>query len=280
MDSNQEQGTGDPVSEFSWVLPVVGGGGSKLSEPDETEAALNWIKSKMTHGLYIDGLRFDNEPIGFKDVKGRFLQTFHANHKEASGKSDGCVASEKNIALCDNTGELLYNYGMALVEVKTDRYPLKKTQMILQLAAMSLQSIYKQSVVLLGTDGNLRWYLLHFEETNMIQVQQYAHRRKCLDDFEDLLVSIKSRLETLEAVNPKRQKSAHAGEQDLSGFQEATATRTGLLPPTGSDQAAVDVALNNEAFLHGLANFLAESGERSTIPKWALARSNVPSYYM
>eukprot|EP00978_Attheya_sp_CCMP212_P049391 scaffold659455_cov126-Attheya_sp.AAC.1 len=91
MDSNQEQGTGDPVGEFSWVLPVVGGGEAKLSEPDGTEAALNWIKSKMTDGLCVDGLQFDNEPIGFKDVKGRFLQTLHANHKEASGKSDGCV---------------------------------------------------------------------------------------------------------------------------------------------------------------------------------------------
>eukprot|EP00978_Attheya_sp_CCMP212_P001006 scaffold2077_cov79-Attheya_sp.AAC.1 len=82
----------------------------------------------------------------------------------------------------------------------------------------------------------------------MIQLQQYVHGRKCLDDFEALLVSIKSRYETLEAVNPKRHKSEHAGEQDLSGFQEATAT--GLVPPTGSGQAVVDEALNNEAFLH------------------------------
>jgi hypothetical protein len=156
--------------------------------------------------------------------------------------------------------------------------------MILQLTAMSLQSIYKQSVVLLGTDGNLSWYLVHFEKRNMIQVQQYKYGRKCLDDFEALLVSIKSRYETLKAMNPKRLKSEHAGEQDLSGFQEATAITAGLVPPTGSDQAVVDEALNNEAFLHGFANFLAKSpmgdGERPTIPKWALAKNRVPSYYM
>jgi hypothetical protein len=171
---------------------------------------------------------------------------------------------------------------MALVEVKTDRHPLKKTQMILQLAAMSLQSIYNQSVVLLGTDCNSKWYVAHFEGKNMIQVQQYLHGRKCLDDFEGLLVSIHSRYKTLEAVNLKRQKSEHAGEQDLSGFQEATVT--GLAPPTGSGQAVVDEALNNEAFLHRLANSLAESpmgnGERPTIPEWALAKNRVPFYYM
>ena len=117
----------------------------------------------------------------------------------------------------------------------------------------------------------------------MIQVQQYVHGRKCLDDFEDLLVSTKSRYDVLQAVKTKRQKSVHAGEQDLTGFQDERSATTGLVPPAASGQRTTDEALNNEAFLHGLANFLAESpmgnGERPTIPEWALARRNVPSYY-
>eukprot|EP00522_Entomoneis_paludosa_P006546 CAMPEP_0172455972 /NCGR_PEP_ID=MMETSP1065-20121228/13450_1 /TAXON_ID=265537 /ORGANISM="Amphiprora paludosa, Strain CCMP125" /LENGTH=384 /DNA_ID=CAMNT_0013208543 /DNA_START=52 /DNA_END=1203 /DNA_ORIENTATION=+ len=261
VDSEDEPGKGDPVGRFSWALSIAGGGGeATLSEPDRTEAALNWIQSWMTIGLTVDGLSVKKETIGFKDVKGQLLHPLHANHREASGKSDGCVASEKNIQLCDRTGESLYNYSMALIEVQTDHSQLKKTQMLLQLAALSLQSIYKQSVVLLGTDCHTKWYLLHFEEPNRIQVQQYVHGRKCLDDFEALLVSTKFRYDERQAVNTKRQKSVHAGEQDLTGFQDELSSTTGLVPPAASPgQRTTDKALNNEAFLHRMANFLAES---------------------
>jgi hypothetical protein len=238
----------------------------------------------MTSGLAVDGLKLKKDPIGFKDVKGKLLHPLHANHKEASGKSDGCVASEKNIQLCERTGESLYTYGMALIEVKKNRSQLKTTQMVLQLAAISLQSIYKQSAVLLGTDCNTRWYLLHFERPNIIKIQQYAHGRKCLNDFEHLLVTIKSRYDELHAVKTKPQKSAYVDEQDLTGFQGEASPTTGCVPPTGSSQKSIDEAVNNEAFLHRFASFLAESplgdGERPTIPEWALAKRNVPSYYM
>ena len=75
-------------------------------------------------------------------MKGKKLAPIKADRKEANGKSDGCVAEDSKLALCERTQELFYTYGMTLVEMKTNRRPMNKAQMLLQLAAFSRQSTW------------------------------------------------------------------------------------------------------------------------------------------
>jgi hypothetical protein len=103
---------------------------------------------------------------------------------------------------------------------------------------------------------------------------------------------IKSRQAELEKARPKRARldavqeqefGESLQEQDLEGFPQAGGAS---LPEEGgqSSQEEVNKALNNEAFLHRLANALAESaiseGIRPTVPEWSRAKNKVPSYYM
>jgi len=134
----------------------------------------------------------------------------------------------------------------------------------------------------MGTDGNSKWYLLHFNAENYITLTQYADGRQCLNDFETLLKSTSARAATLNSSKrPKLTTVAEEElEQDLSGFPK---TEVASLSGKDGGQDAVDKAMENEAFLHRLANVLAESplsnGVRPTIPDWALAKNKVPTYY-
>jgi hypothetical protein len=284
-----DEGVGEPTDNFSWEQDLLNckGGTANISEPDGTPSALEWLFSKLSRGLVVDG-----KAIGVKDVKGKLLTPIKAVGMQANGKSDGCVADELSLTLCEESGESFYSYGMALVEMQTNINLLNKAQMLLQLAAFSRESTWGQSTVLLGTDGNKKWYLLYFEKFNSICLTQYKDGRKCLERFEYFLMCIKSRQAELEKARPKRARldavqeqefGESLQEQDLEGFPQAGGAS---LPEEGgqSSQEEVNKALNNEAFLHRLANALAESaiseGIRPTVPEWSRAKNKVPSYYM
>ena len=280
---NKNVGVGSAVGSFEWDQPLLKGGKAKISENDGTPAALEWLFGKLEQGLAVDG-----KVLGIRDVKGEKLAPIKADRKEANGKSDGCVAEESKLALCERTQESFYTYGMALVEMKTTRRPMNKAQMLLQLAAFSRQSTWGQSTVLLGTDGNTKWYLVQFEAFNSMSLTQYSDGRQCLNEFESLLKSFETRSAKLQSS--KRAKLAPLSEEQSAIEQ----TLTGISPPgyaslpgtdgAGGSQEAVDKAIENEALLHRLANALAESplsdGVRPSLPEWCLAKNVVPSYYM
>ena len=141
--------------------------------------------------------------------------------------------------------------------------------------------------MLLGTDGNEKWYLLHFEAFNGMSLTQYIDGRQCLNEFESLLKSLKTRGAKLRDI--KRANLAPVSEDKLEVEQNLTGVSspgyTSLLADGAREgQEAVDKAIENEAVLHHLANALAKSplsdGVRPSIPEWSLAKNVVPSYYM
>ena len=180
--ANMNVGVGSVVGNFEWEQALLTGGTGKLSENDGTPLALKWLFGKLDQALAVDGKK-----LGIRDVKGKKLAPIKADRKVANGKSDGCVTEESMLVLCERSQESFYTYGMALVEMKTDRTPMNKAQMLLQLAAFSRESVWGQSTILLGTDGNKKWYLVQFEALNSMLITQYYDGRECLNEFESLL---------------------------------------------------------------------------------------------
>lgn len=117
--------------------------------------------------------------------------------------------------------------------------------------------------MLLGTDGNEKWYLIHFEALNSMSLTQYNDGRQCLNEFESLLKSLETRRANLRGS--KRVKVALVSEEHLEVEQNLHGTSApGYASLSGADgaggsQEAADEAIENEALLHRLANALAES---------------------
>mmetsp|Transcript_8054 Transcript_8054/g.16999 ORF Transcript_8054/g.16999 Transcript_8054/m.16999 type:complete len:387 (+) Transcript_8054:495-1655(+) len=277
---NEDTGVGSPVENYQWEEDLLNGGKAKISEPDGTKKALKWLFGKFKQDC----------GLGIRDVKGTTLPIVKGGGVLVKGRSDGCIAKESMLKTCEDTGVSLFTYGMALVELKTDRNVMNFAQMVLQLVALSLASTWKRAVVLLGTDGNRKWFLVHFTAFTKMAVSQYTNGRQCLNDFESLLTSMDSRKAELEAEVTQHAKRAKLAPVLEGGHLEAEQDLGGFFPPlrdtdgAGESQEAVDRAIENEAFLHRLANALAESplsdGVRPSVPEWALARNVVPSYYM
>ena len=114
---------------------------------------------------------------------------------------------------------------------------------------------------------------------------QYRDGRQCLNVLESLLKSTEARAAKLQST--KRAKLASVPEeplqQDLSGVSHPDISSLPGTDGVDGGQEAVDKAMENEAFLHRLANALAQSplsdGVRPSLPEWSLARNTVPSYY-
>lgn len=76
---------------------------------------------------------------------------------------------------------------MGLVELETDKYPLKVGQNLLELLSLSTASTFKKAVVLLATDCNKKWELFFFSDGRTITSKVYDHGSKTWDDFFQLL---------------------------------------------------------------------------------------------
>mmetsp|Transcript_9811 Transcript_9811/g.14436 ORF Transcript_9811/g.14436 Transcript_9811/m.14436 type:complete len:152 (-) Transcript_9811:307-762(-) len=127
--------TDSAVGVFAWEQDLKKGGKAKTSEHDVTPEALAWLFGKLERGIAVDG-----QELGIRDVKGKSLTPVKVNRMVAKGKSDGCIAQESVLELCDRSGESYYSYGIALVEMKTNRRLLNKAQMLLQLTAFSKEA--------------------------------------------------------------------------------------------------------------------------------------------
>ena len=113
-----------------------------------------------------------------KEVTGAKLPRVCGNHKSATGKSDVLIGAANHI----HKGST-FDFAMGLVELKTNRYPLKVGQNLLQLLSLSTVSAFKKAVVLLATDCNTRWELFYFSDVHTIKSTVYDHGSKAWDDF-------------------------------------------------------------------------------------------------
>ena len=157
--------------------------------------------------------------------------------------------------------------------MKTDEYPIKVGQIILELTAFSMVSRFGRGVVLLASDCNTKWRLVAwFQDYNTICRRNYVSGRKCWLDFKEMLLTAEHRGRMMEPLQKKRPATLNEDQgmttdddQNVEGFE-------------GSDKK--QKAVENEALLHQLANYLDDLyGERPVVPDWAKAKSVVPDYY-
>jgi hypothetical protein len=139
-DRNSSVGDGSAVGNFKWTAPLPDGGEVTITEENGTPKLLEWLFGKLEEGLAVDG-----QVLGIRDVKGKNLAAIKANGKEATGKSDGCIATEADIAHCEKTKSTILVYGMALVKIKTDRTKMNDAQFLLELAALSKHSRWERA---------------------------------------------------------------------------------------------------------------------------------------
>jgi hypothetical protein len=214
-------------------------------------------------------LTYGSEDIGLFDARGLALPQVQAGKRKSKGFSDLAVSPVQswNIA-STNAIELALVYTIALIELKTAKAEQKLGQLVLQLVSLALVSRAKQGVVVLGTDCKNKWMLLHFSGFNKIIVQPYAHGKKCLAEFKNLIMAGAARTET--NIAPPRLpfiSEEDDNDQSLQGFDLR--------------ETNVDEAIDRENKLRRLAIALGSIyGETPEVPFWARASETCPSYYM
>ena len=247
---------------YNWRVITVAGTTVKISEHQGTPGAREWFQS---HFLSRDEL----ESKGYTCivVTGHGLPTLKAGGKSSSGKGDMVIGKASDIALAFD----VYEQVPGLIELKTDEYPIKVGQIILELTAFSQASRFGRGAVLLVSDCNTKWGLAWFQNYNTICRRSYSSGRKCWMDFKEMLLNADERATQMEPPLKKRLAMLKEGDgndvdQNLEGFEGRP----------GRKQTAVD----NEAYLNQLANYLGDMyGERPVVPEWAKAKNIVPDYY-
>lgn len=204
--------------------------------------------------------------LGFFDVRNRALPQLKGGKYKSNGFSDLALGDATSIAhAMVNNKDLVLAYADALVELKRGSSDLKQGQLLLQLASASLMSNKKKGVVVLGTDCATKWRLLYFTAHNHVEVKPYAHGKKCLEDFKELLRAGEQRSKL---VTPLLQRIPEDGELRLKDF--------------GIAETDSDKAIDREDHLNKLANALGRvfrENENPIVPHWARATS-CPSYYV
>ena len=125
-----------------------------------------------------------NDQYDLNVVTGTNLPKVKGNRRSATGKTD-IVIGDKNDIHKGST----FDFAMGTVELKTNKYPLKVGQNLLQLLALSVASAFKEAVVLLATNCNTKWEVFSFSDGGTIISKVYYHDRKAWDDFLQLLNS-------------------------------------------------------------------------------------------
>ena len=249
--------------QYLWKVQTAAGDQVKLGENQATPGARNWF-----HANFLANSELEKSGYDIKVATGTLLPTLKAAGKQAKGKGDMVIGIKTRMSpsLADN----VYEQTPGLIELKTDEYPIKVGQMILEITAFSRISRYGKGVVLMASDCHTKWRLVWFNDYATIYRKSYKSGRRCWMDFVDLLKNAESRGNDMQPPRKKRLAVVNeddTNEQDLDGFEFENDKK----------QEAVD----NEAMLHRLANHLGDLyGERPVVPDWARAATTCPSYYM
>ena len=111
---------------YKWTIQSTEGETRKKGEHGGTPGALEWLK---------DNFLRSNSMYDLKQVTGAKLPKVRGNRKSATGKSDILIGVASDI----DKGST-FDFAMGLVELKTDKYPLKVGQNLLQLLSFSTAS--------------------------------------------------------------------------------------------------------------------------------------------
>ena len=246
-------GSSQDPQPYQWTIQTDQGETWDKYEHRGTPGALNWIKENFL---------VSNDQYDLKVVTGANLPKVKGNRRSATGKTD-IVIGDKNDIHKGST----FDFAMGIIELKTNTYPLKVGQNLLQLLALSMASTFKKAVVLLATDCNAKWEVFSFSDGGTIISKVYWHGSKAWDDFLQLLKSSEDR-------NFVSQKTMwfpslpQVAEQDLAGFE---------MSDRDKKKAKAE---EDEAMLEHFADQMADIyGERPTIPWWARAKARIPDYY-
>jgi len=238
---------------YQWTIQTNEGETWNKNENGGTQGALEWLKEKFM---------VSQSPYDLKVVTGTTLPKVKGNRKSATGKTDIIVGDANDI----HKGSV-FDFAMGLVELKTNKYPLKVGQNLLELLALSIASTFKKAVVLLATDCVTKWEVFFFSDTGTIESKVYVHGRKAWDDFLLLLNSVSDR-DFVDKNSLWISSLPQVTEQDLTGFDMSD--RDKKKAKAEEDEAML------EHFADRMAGFY---GERPNIPWWARANARVPDYY-
>lgn len=214
-------------------------------------------------------LDFDGDLHGIYDVRNRSLPELKAGKQKSNGHSDMAVGPIDSMEYAGTDAkDLLLNYAVGLVELKTSKRDLKQGQLLLQLVSLALVSGKGQGAVVLGTDCATKWRLLHFSNYNTVVVQPYKDGKKCIADFKNLLAEGTTRMRQ----NTASEKLTRILEENNADIH---------MNDFGLEETERDTTIEREAKLRKLAGALGTLfGETLEVPSWAKASVTCPSYYM
>lgn len=245
-----DPGSKEDPPTYSWTVLTDSGDEWKKGEHRGTPGARNWLNQH-----FLDS----NGRYGLKNITGASLPKVKGNRKSATGKGDLAIGVATDIAYGDT-----FHFVRGLVELKTNEYPLKTGQSLLQLLSLSVTSSFKKAVALLATDCNHKWTVFYFADANTIRHQIYRHGRKAWEDFFDMIDSADER----DFPDKLWLSTTPEDEQDLYGFEESDRDK---------EKAK---AMQDEAVLERVADYLGGIyGERPIVPSWARAKARIPDYY-
>jgi hypothetical protein len=200
------------------------------------------------------------QKFGTKVVTGDLLLEIEGNHRSATGNGDIVIG----ILEVMNVAVSPYEQAHGLVELKTDEYPLKPAQNVLELASLSLASRLGKGVALMATDCNSKWELCYFSDSKTITRRNYSSGRKCCEAFRSLIASAEDRVQQgppLSRLKTRNEEYEEVDEQSLEGYEEDLGAKD-------SKAAALDAHTMLNAFASQLADLY---GERPHVLEWAQA---------
>ena len=251
---NTDAGSSDDPPRYEWTIQTNSGEVWSKTEHRGTPGALEWLKEHFldTNGAY-----------ELKVVTGASLPKVKGNRRSATGKADIAIGTKSDI----NYGDT-YTFVRGLIELKTDKSPLKTGQNLLELLALSTASSFERAVVLLATNCNDNWEVYHFASGTEVRRQIYKHGRKAWEDFIRLVDSVGDRNYPDQFWCATLLSLPSISDQDLEGF-----------PETDRDRKKAK-AEKEEAMLERFADQLENIyGERPVVPSWARAHQRIPDYY-
>ena len=249
----KDEGTFKDPPSYEWTVQTRDGEMWNKSEYGGTQGALEWLKKNF--------LRSES-PYGLKVVTGMKLPKVKGNGKSATGKTDLLIGIASDIRHGDT-----FDFARGIVELKTDKYPLKVGQNLLELLALSTASSFKKGVVLLATDCNTKWEVYYFSDATTIRSTVYKHGGRAWEDFLELLRCTPER-NYVDKTIPWISSLPQITEQDLEGFDMSDREKKKAK------------AEEQETMLEHFADKLSDIyGERPTVPWWGRAEAKIPDYY-